>query len=50
VFITDQADTDLAALEARHRAHARVEDRIRCGKTSGLRNLLVGSEDHCTLP
>ena len=39
VFITDQADTDLAALEARHRAHARVEDRIRCGKASGLRNL-----------
>jgi hypothetical protein len=25
----------LAALEARHRAHARVEDRIRCGKDSG---------------
>ncbi len=39
VFITDQTDTDLAVLEARHRAHARVEDRIRCGKASGLRNL-----------
>lgn len=39
VFVTDQADTDLASLEARHRAHARVEDRIRCGKASGLRNL-----------
>ena len=39
MFITDQADTELAALEARHRAHARVEDRIRCGKASGLRNL-----------
>jgi Transposase DDE domain group 1 len=39
VFITDQTDTDLAALEARHRAHAQVEDRIRCGKASGLRNL-----------
>lgn len=38
-FITDQQDTDLAALEARHRGHARVEDRIRCGKASGLRNL-----------
>jgi hypothetical protein len=36
---TDQTDTDLAVLEARHRAHARVEDRIRCGKASGLRNL-----------
>lgn len=39
VFITDQQDTDLAALEVRHRGHARVEDRIRCGKASGLRNL-----------
>jgi len=26
----------LAALEARHRAHATVEDRIRCGKHTGL--------------
>ena len=26
-------------LEARHRAHARVEDRIRCGKTTGLDHL-----------
>jgi hypothetical protein len=26
----------LAQLEARHRAHARVEDRIRCAKTAGL--------------
>lgn len=39
VFITDQPDTDIAYLEARHRAHARVEDRIRCGKDTGLRNL-----------
>lgn len=39
VFITDQLDADLAALEARHRGHARVEDRIRCAKASGLRNL-----------
>ena len=28
-----------ADLEARHRAHARVEDRIRCAKATGLRNL-----------
>jgi len=28
-----------ADLEVRHRSHARVEDRIRCGKTTGLRNL-----------
>ncbi len=26
----------LAHLEARHRAHARVEDRIRCGKDTGF--------------
>ncbi len=38
VFITDQQDADIVALEARHRAHARVEDRIRCTKDSGLRN------------
>jgi hypothetical protein len=38
VFITDQTDTDLAQLEARHRAHAHVEDRIRCGKDTGLLN------------
>jgi hypothetical protein len=25
-------------LEARHRAHARVEDRIRCGRDTGLQN------------
>ena len=39
VFITDQPDPDLAQLELRHRHHARVEDRIRCGKATGLRNL-----------
>jgi hypothetical protein len=38
VFITDQEDEDIVWLEARHRAHARVEDRIRCGKETGLRN------------
>jgi Transposase DDE domain group 1 len=38
VFITDQDDADLAQLEARHRGHARVEDRIRCGKDTGLRS------------
>jgi Transposase DDE domain group 1 len=37
-FITDQTDDDLAALEVRHRAHARVEDRIRCAKETGLEN------------
>ena len=38
-FLTDQADADVAVLEQRHRAHARVEDRIRGAKDSGLRNL-----------
>ncbi len=36
VFITDQQDQDIVALEARHRGHARVENRIRCGKQTGL--------------
>lgn len=35
-FATDTAGGQLAQLEARHRAHARVEDRIRCAKDSGL--------------
>jgi Transposase DDE domain group 1 len=39
VFITDQLDPDVAALELRHRRRARVEDRIRGGKATGLRNL-----------
>lgn len=37
--LTDQAGTDLALIEARHRAHARVEDRIRCARDAGLKNL-----------
>jgi Transposase DDE domain group 1 len=39
VVITDQPDPDITALELRHRRRARVEDRIRCGKATGLRNL-----------
>jgi Transposase DDE domain group 1 len=39
VLVTDQADSDLAALELRHRQRARVEDRIRAAKATGLRNL-----------
>jgi hypothetical protein len=39
VFITDQPDPDVTALELRHRRRARIEDRIRCGKATGLRNL-----------
>jgi Transposase DDE domain group 1 len=38
VFITDQDDANLAQLEARHRGRARIEDRIRCGKDTGLRS------------
>jgi hypothetical protein len=34
-FATDTAVRQLAHLEARHRAHARVEDRIRCLKDTG---------------
>lgn len=36
VFICDSTDDDLAYLEARHRGHARVEDRIRNAKQTGL--------------
>ena len=39
MFLTDQADPDLAALELRHRQRARVEDRIRAAKATGLANL-----------
>jgi hypothetical protein len=42
VFITNSPDTDITYLEARHRGHARVEDRIRCAKDTGLRNLPFG--------
>lgn len=38
-FLTDQTETDLAALDTRHRGHARVEDRIRTGKDTGMRTL-----------
>jgi hypothetical protein len=35
-FATDTGVGQLAFLDARHRAHARVEDRIRCSKDTGL--------------
>jgi hypothetical protein len=38
-FATDTRVGQLAHLEARHRAHARVEDRIRCAKNMGLARL-----------
>jgi hypothetical protein len=39
VFVTDQSDPDPAAVELRHRQRARIEDRIRAAKATGLRNL-----------
>jgi len=38
-ILTDQPDTDIAYLEARHRGHARVEDRIKAGKDTGMEKL-----------
>lgn len=38
-FLTDQDGADIAALELRHRGRARVEDSIRAGKDTGMRNL-----------
>jgi hypothetical protein len=35
-FITNTSGRQLAFLDARHRAHARVEDRIRTSKSCGL--------------
>lgn len=43
--LTDQTDADIVALERRHRARARAEDRIRCLKTVGLGNLPCGDFD-----
>jgi hypothetical protein len=39
VFLTNQPELDLAALELRHRQRARIEDRIRAAKATGLANL-----------
>jgi hypothetical protein len=39
VFMTDQQGDDIAKLDLSHRGHARVEDRIRCAKQTGLENL-----------
>jgi len=38
-ILTDQADEDIAVLERRHRQRARVEDRIRDDKDTGLAKL-----------
>ena len=39
VFITNQQGARIDRLEQLHRQHAVVEDRIRCGKDTGLQNL-----------
>ncbi len=39
VFLTNQQRRRIARLEQLHRQRASAEDRIRCGKESGLRNL-----------
>jgi len=45
-FITDQDGSDIAALELRHRRHARVEDSIRIGKETGMRNMPFAAFEH----
>lgn len=45
-FITDQEGTDIASLELRHRRRAKVEDEIRCGKDTGMRNLPFAAFEH----
>jgi Transposase DDE domain group 1 len=45
-FLTDQDDNDIAILELRHRGRARVEDRIRTGKDTGMRNLPHHAFEH----
>lgn len=44
--LTDQADPDIAKLECRHRARARVEDHIRNDKQTGLTNLPFRDFEH----
>jgi len=45
-ILTDQTDPDIAILERRHRARARVEDHIRNDKDTGLRNLPFRDFEH----
>lgn len=45
-FITDQQGAEIAALELRHRRRAKVEDEIRCGKDTGMRNLPFAAFEH----
>jgi hypothetical protein len=45
-FLTDQDGNDIAVLELRHRGRARVEDSIRQGKDTGMRNLPHHAFEH----
>jgi len=45
-ILTDQSGDDVAVLERRHRARARVEDLIRNDKDTGLRNLPFRDFEH----
>lgn len=45
-FLTDQTGHDIAVLELRHRGRARVEDSIRAGKDTGMRNLPHHAFEH----
>lgn len=45
-FICDSTDIDLAYLEARHRGHARVEDRIKDARECGLAKFPCYRFDH----
>ena len=45
-FLTDQDGENIAALELRHRGRARVEDSIRHGKDTGMRNLPHHAFEH----
>jgi hypothetical protein len=45
-FITDQDGDDIAALELRHRRHARVEDSIRIAKETGMRGMPFAAFAH----
>jgi Transposase DDE domain group 1 len=45
-FLTDQDGNDIAILELRHRGRARVQDSIRAGKDTGMRNLPHHAFEH----
>jgi len=45
-FLTDQDGKNIAVLELRHRGRARVEDSIRAGKDTGMRNLPHHAFEH----